>query len=112
MELKDREQKLDEAIDYMFDLEPVLELALTAEAEAEYANEMAFSDAMDKTSATNDQKRKADALLTTRKSLEAYLKAKSASKMIQIKMKNAQTAVSARQSMLSSEVKIGSNFTR
>lgn len=101
--LLDREEKLDEAIQYMRDLEPVLELALTSEAEAEYKNEISFADAMDKTTAGNDQKRKADALLTTRRELEAYLKARSVSKMIQIKMKNAQTAVSAYQSLLGSE---------
>lgn len=101
--LQDKEEQLNTAIEYMFDLEPVLELALTAEAEAEYNNDIAFSDAMDKTSATNDQKRKADAMLTTRTELEKYLKARAVAKVIQIRMKNAQTAVTARQSLLSAE---------
>lgn len=98
--LKDREQLLDEAIEYMRSLEPVLELALTHEAETEYAKEVAFSEAMDATEATSDMKRKADAILKSRRELEAYLKARAMSKNIQTKMSNAQKATSAYQSLL------------
>jgi hypothetical protein len=98
--LKDQEQLLDEAIQYMRDLEPVLELALTYEAESEYGYDIAFSDAIEATTARNDLKRKAEATLKSRTQLEAFLKAKAVSKNIQIKMKNAQQATSAYQSLL------------
>jgi hypothetical protein len=98
--LKDQEQLLDDAIQYMRDLEPVLELALTHEAETEYGYDIAFADAVQATSATNDLKRKSYATLKARRELEAFLKAKAVSKNIQIKMKNAQQATSAYQSLL------------
>jgi hypothetical protein len=98
--LKDHEQLLDDAIQYMRDLEPVLELALTHEAETEYAYEMAFSEAMDATQATSDMKRKAEARLRSKREYEAYLKAKAVSKNINIKVANAQKAMSAYQSLL------------
>jgi hypothetical protein len=98
--LKDHEQLLDDAIQYMRDLEPVLELALTHEAETEYEHDIAFANAMDHTKESNADKRKAEAVLVAQQQLKAYLKAKSASKMIQIKMKNAQQATSAYQSLL------------
>lgn len=101
--IQDNEQKLDAAIEHMLALEPAYEMALKGEAETEFNFEQAFASKMLGTSATNDQKRKAEATEATKSEQNAYLKARSAVKFLAVRMKNAQTAVSARQSILSNE---------
>ena len=100
--LKDREEQLNESIEYMFALEPVHELALVAEAEAEYGYETRFADEFNKAVGAMDL-RKELATLAAGRELEAHLKAKATAKHIAIRMKNAQTAVEAKRSLLSSE---------
>lgn len=99
--LQDHEQKLEEAMQLTVDLQPVLELALSHASDTEYEYKTAFADAF-KAAPGSAELRKETATAATRTELKKYLQAKQAAKMIQIKMENAQKAVSARQSLLSS----------
>lgn len=101
--IKDNEQKLDAAIEHMLALEHPYELALNSEATAEHKFEQDFAHAIMSSNGANAEIRKANATLAVTRQAEAHLKAKAVVKFLGVKMKNAQMAVSARQSILSNE---------
>lgn len=100
-EITDPEQKLERALAALAEREEAYEKACCEFADAEYEYKTAFADAF-KAAPGSAELRKETATAATRTELKKYLQAKQAAKMIQIKMENAQKAVSARQSLLSS----------
>jgi hypothetical protein len=102
--MQTHDEKLDAAIEHMFGLEDAYELALIGEADAEYAYDQGFAEEHLKASGTLPDKKEI-ATQKTAQQQKAHLRAKAAAKFLAVKVKNAQTAVSARQSLLNANLK-------
>ena len=107
--LKDKDEKLEAALADVASIEPDFESALLTAAEAETDYAVAYSKAY-LAADGSIQAREAAATIATERYLRAMNDAKAVKKFLEVKLKDRQDAVSARQSLLSAEVKTNRAF--
>lgn len=105
----DRDQQLEKALDAVADIEPDFESALLTAADADSEYEVAYAKAFLAADGTIDA-RKHTATIAVEKYLRELNTAKAVKEFIRAKLKDRQDAVSARQSLLSAEVKTNRAF--
>lgn len=105
----DKDEQLEQALDAVAEIEPDFEKALNDEATKEHAFKVKQAEEYLKASGTVDE-RKAKALVTCKDVYLAHLKAVAVKDFLKAKLKDRQDAVSARQSLLSAEVKTNQRF--
>lgn len=108
-QIYDKDQKLEQALDAVADIEPDFESALltSADAEAEFDVQWAKEFLAAEGSV---EARKATATIKTAKYLVAKNTAKAIKEFVREKLKDRQASVSARQSLLAAEVKTNQRF--
>jgi hypothetical protein len=105
------EDKLEKALNELASREKDLEQVLTRDAEAEHEYKVQYAKAFLKAEGTVDE-RKSRAAVETEKFLKDHLTRQAQLVFVKTKIKDAQDAVSARQSLLSAALRTNSTFSR
>lgn len=105
----DKDEQLEQALDAVAEIEPDFENALLTAAEAEADYDIQWSKAYLAADGT-EKARAATATVNTERFLKARNDAKAVKEFLRAKLKDRQDAVSARQSLLSAEVKTNQRF--
>lgn len=105
----DKDEQLEAALDAVADIEPDFENALLTSADAESDLEIQWAKEFLAASGTIDA-RKAAATVATERFLKARNDAKAVKEFLRAKLKDRQDAVSARQTLLNSELRTNKAF--
>ncbi len=105
------EDKLEKSLGELASREALLEDALKADADKAHTYDVEFSKAF-LSGSGGAELRKHHATVETENFFKEHLQAKAALTFVKTKIKDAQDAVSARQSLLSAELKTNDRFSR
>jgi hypothetical protein len=105
----DKDEQLEQALDAVAEIEPDFEKALLAYADAETTYRVRKAEEYLKAEGT-EKAREATAIIAVRKLLEERNRSEAIRDFLKAKMKDRQDAVSARQRLLSAEVKTNQRF--
>jgi hypothetical protein len=108
-QIYDKDDRLEQALDDVAAVEPDFEKALLDYAAAETNYRIRRSEEYLKAEGT-EKAREAAAIIAVRKLLEERNRAEAVKDFLKVKIKDRQDAVSARQSLLSAEVKTNQRF--
>ncbi len=108
-EITDRDQKLEQALDAVADVEPDFEKALMDHADAETRYRIRKSEEYMKAEGT-EKARESEAIIAVAKLLDTRNRTKAVVLFLTEKLRDRQSAVSARQSLLTASVKTNQRF--
>lgn len=99
-------EKIEQALSELYSRESAYEQAAVAFVEKEHAYKVAYASAVLRSEATSADRRDAEAVLITKEEMLALVRAKVAKEISKAKLDDCLAAISARQSLLSFEVKV------